>query len=349
MPASPDTRKPPVTRFAPSPTGMLHIGGARTALFSWAYARGRGGKFLLRIEDTDQARSTPEATRRIVEDLAWLGLDWDEGPDADAVAAGGDPYENTIGDHGPYFQSQRLPTYADAVATLLESGRAYRCYKTPEQLTAERDAARAAGKPYKYDRGESTSLSDAQIAEYEAEGRPFVIRFRVPDEDVVVHDEVLGDVVTAAAELEDFVIQKSDDFPTFHLAVVCDDEAMNVTHVIRGQEHLNNTPRHVALQDALGFRRPTYAHIPLIFNADGSKMSKRDKAKAARARRRYAPARGPARAAPRGGPAALAGLYRRRQRRPRRRHRDGGDARRDAARDRRRRLPTQRIPPAGAV
>ncbi len=262
---------------------MLHIGGARTALFSWAFARGRGGRFLLRIEDTDQARSTPEATRRIVEDLAWLGIDWDEGPDAAAVAAGGDPYDCTIGDQGPYFQSRRLHTYAEAVKQLLDSGRAYRCYKTPEDLTAERDAARAAGKPYKYDRGEAIALSKQRIVEYEAAGRPFVIRFRMPDQDIVVHDEVLGDVVTAAAELEDFVIQKSDGFPTFHLAVVCDDAAMGVTHVIRGQEHLNNTPRHVAVQDALGCDRPTYAHIPLIFNSDGSKMSKRDKAKAARA------------------------------------------------------------------
>ena len=228
-----------VTRFAPSPTGALHVGGARTALFNWAYARRHGGRFILRIEDTDRARSTDEATRGILRDLAWLGLDWDDGPDPDAD----DPYaiDTQRGDVGPYFQSQRQHEgiYQPFVDRLLADDRAY-----------DDDGA---------------------------------VRFKMPGTDITVHDEILGDVTVAAADLEDFIIVKSDGYPTFHFAVVVDDAAMGVTHVIRGQEHLNNTPRHAALQDALGFDRPVFAHIPLIFNADGSKMSKRDKAKAARA------------------------------------------------------------------
>ncbi|MFV1958648.1 MAG: glutamate--tRNA ligase [Planctomycetota bacterium] len=224
-----------VTRFAPSPTGALHVGGARTALFAWAYARGRGGRFVLRLEDTDRARSSPESTQGILRDLAWLGLDWDEGPRTDA----GDPYEaaGQMGEHGPYFQSQRLALYREHVERLLAAGRAYE------------DAG--------------------------------AVRFRM-GEDVAFEDAVYGPIEVKGAELEDFVILKSDGFPTYHLAVVVDDALMGVTHVLRGQEHLYNTPKHVALQDALGVPRPTFAHLPSILNPDGSKMSKRDKAKAAR-------------------------------------------------------------------
>ncbi len=226
---------PVVTRFAPSPTGALHVGGARTALFAWAFARGRGGRFLIRMEDTDRARSSAESTHGMLRDLAWLGLDWDEGPDAAAA----DPYDTSSqkGEHGPYFQSQRLPLYREHVDRLLQADRAYE------------------------DQG--------------------AIRFRM-GEDVRFHDEVFGDIEVKGEELEDFVILKSDGYPTYHMAVVVDDALMNVTHVLRGQEHLYNTPKHVALQDALGFSRPAYAHMPSIMNADGSKMSKRDKAKAAR-------------------------------------------------------------------
>ncbi len=223
-----------VTRFAPSPTGALHVGGARTALFAWAYARQHGGTFILRIEDTDQSRSSPESTRGIVRDMAWLGLHWDEGPAPDAD----DPYAHQIGDHGPYFQSQRLDTYRTYVDRLVQSGHAY-----------EDDGA---------------------------------IRFRAAGH-VTWHDEVYGDIEVKRDQQEDFVILKRDGFPTFHMAVVVDDELMGVTHVFRGQEHVSNTWRHAALQDALGFRRPAYIHTPSIMNPDGSKMSKRDKAKAARA------------------------------------------------------------------
>ncbi|MBI1368595.1 MAG: hypothetical protein GC162_08055 [Planctomycetes bacterium] len=209
-----------VTRFAPSPTGHLHVGGARTALFNWAYARHFGGKFLLRIEDTDQVRSSESAERAILDDLAWLGLDWDN--------MGAEPR-----------QSRRLDLYNAALAKLIDAGRAY-----------EDDGA---------------------------------VRFRMPDHDIVVIDEVLGEVRIPAGQTEDFVIRKRDGFPTYHFAVVVDDFDMGVTHVIRGQEHLSNSPKHVALQQALGYPSPKYAHIPLIFNPDGSKMSKRDKAKAARA------------------------------------------------------------------
>lgn len=209
-----------ITRFAPSPTGALHVGGARTALFNWAYARRHSGQFLLRIEDTDRARSSVEAERGILEDLQWLGLDWDN-----------------LGDEPR--QSRRLDRYNAAVDRLLAADRAY-----------EDDGA---------------------------------IRFRMPGTRVTIHDKILGDVTTPADRLEDFVIRKTDGYPTYHLAVVVDDAAMGVTHVIRGQEHLGNTPKHWALQQALGIEHPAWAHIPLIFNPDGSKMSKRDKAKVARA------------------------------------------------------------------
>jgi len=253
-----------VTRFAPSPTGYLHIGSARTALFSWLLARHSGGTFILRIEDTDQRRSTAESARKILEDLRWLGLDWDEGPDVG-------------GPNGPYFQSRRLDTYRKYIDQLIQQDRAYKCFETPEELSA----ARKADKAYRYN-GAGRKLTAAQITQYEAEGRPCVVRLRMGDEDITVNDAILGSVTFKAEELEDFVIRKSDGFPTFHLAVVVDDYIMGVTHVIRGQEHLMNTPKHMALQRALGFSTPGYAHIPLIFNMAGTKMSKRDKDKAAK-------------------------------------------------------------------
>ena len=277
-----------VTRFAPSPTGNLHIGGARTALFNWAFTRRHGGTFILRIEDTDKKRSTPESTWQIIKDLRWLGLNWDEGPDLNAD----DPYTaapigtsegswNSGG--GPYFQSQRLDLYNEHIQKLVDTGRAYKCFKTPDELAAERTKAKAEKRPYKYDGTESRNLTADQIAQYEDQGKPCVVRFAMPQHDITVSDLVLGDVTVKAAELEDFIIQKSDGYPTFHLANVVDDALMGITHVLRAQEHLMNTPKHVALQKALGFAPPHYAHMPLIFNADGSKMSKRDKAKVARA------------------------------------------------------------------
>ena len=273
-----------VTRFAPSPTGYLHIGGARTAMFNWAFARHHDGMFILRIEDTDRTRSSTASTRRILEELTWLGLDWDEGPDPVQLESQDPPDFTTAqkGTRGPYFQSQRLTIYRSYVDRLFKTGRAYKCFKTPQQLQAEREQAKRDKRPYKYDRTESINLSASQVAQFEAEGKPCVVRFRMPDSDVVVDDKVLGRVTYGVAELEDFVILKSDGYPTFHLANVVDDALMGVTHVLRGQEHLMNTPKHVALQQALEFDPPCYAHMPLIFNADGSKMSKRDKAKAAR-------------------------------------------------------------------
>jgi len=259
------------TRFAPSPSGHLHVGGARTALFCWAYARGRSGRFVLRIEDTDQKRSSDAAALGFLEDLSWLGIDWDEGPEH--AGCGG-------GVAGPYFQAQRLDLYRAHLDRLIAEGRAYRAFETPEELQAARD--RAGGHGYRYDRA-ALDLDAETVRRYLDEGRPHVVRFQVPDDGTIeVTDAVLGTVRVEARQLDDFVIMKADGFPTYHFAVVVDDELMGITHVIRGQEHLNNTVRHVLLQDALGFRRPVYAHVSLIFNPNGSKMSKRDKDKALR-------------------------------------------------------------------
>ncbi|GIW74653.1 MAG: glutamate--tRNA ligase [Phycisphaerales bacterium] len=264
-----------ITRFAPSPTGHLHVGGARTALFCWAFARGHGGRFLLRIEDTDAKRSSASATAGILEDLAWLGIRWDEGPAYEGI--GGDPRGV-----GPFEQAERIDLYNQVLAELLESGRAYPAFESPEELEAQRKAAQAAGRTYRYDRAALRIPPEERMSRMMA-GEPHVVRFRAPDHDVVVRDSVLGEVRFAAGELDDFVIRKADGMPTYHFAVVVDDHAMGVTHVLRGQEHLQNTPRHVALQQALGYPTPVYAHLPLIFNPDGSKMSKRDKDKALRA------------------------------------------------------------------
>jgi glutamyl-tRNA synthetase len=263
------------TRFAPSPSGHLHVGGARTALFCWAYARKRGGKFILRIEDTDQKRSSESASLGFLEDLKWLGITWDEGPVHQSCGGG---------DASPYFQSQRLAIYDMHVDQLIAAGKAYRAFETAEELDAARRAAREANKAWRYDRA-ALRLDQATIDRYLKENRPHVVRLRLPDgrESVTIHDEVRGDVTVAMTELDDFVIRKADGYPTYHFAVVVDDELMGVTHVIRAQEHLNNTHRHVLLQEALGFRSPVYAHVSVITNPDGSKMSKRDKDKALRA------------------------------------------------------------------
>jgi glutamyl-tRNA synthetase len=279
------TNKPTVvTRFAPSPTGHLHVGGARSALFCWAFARRHGGHFTLRIEDTDQARSSDESARGIMEDLAWLGIDWDEGPEFEYMGRkmGGDPQEC-----GPFFQARRVPLYNRYIMQLIEQGRAYPAFESAEELESKRKAAVAAKQTYRYDRASYYTYPTpqarlARMTEADARGETYPIRFFAPAEEVIVHDEVLGDVRYAPGEMDDFVIRKADGFPTYHFAVVVDDETMGVTHVMRAQEHLNNTPRHVALQKALGFRTPIYAHMPLICNMDASKMSKRDKAKVAR-------------------------------------------------------------------
>ncbi|MFO0784046.1 MAG: glutamate--tRNA ligase [Phycisphaerales bacterium] len=262
-----------VTRFAPSPSGHLHVGGARTALFCWAFARGRGGTFILRIEDTDQKRSSNAASVGFLKDLEWLGIDWNEGPELDGTSRG---------THGPYFQSERLDIYNRHLDQLVEQGKAYYAFDTAAELDAKRQAAKAEGKAYRYDRTTMANLPKETVQAWLKEGRPAVIRFKTPEGPITIKDEILGEATLPAGEVDDFVIRKADGFPTYHFAVVVDDELMGVTHVLRAQEHFNNTAKHMVLQDALGFRRPVYGHLPIICNPDGSKMSKRDKDKVLR-------------------------------------------------------------------
>ena len=273
MMTDPSTDCPVSTRYAPSPSGHLHVGGARTALFCWAFSRRHHGNFILRIEDTDQKRSSQKASLGFLEDLDWLGIDWDEGPEF--AGSGG-------GDHGPYYQSQRLPIYDEHIMKLVEAGHAYWAFETPEQLDAARKQARAEGRAYRYDRA-ALELDPAEVRQRLDRGDHAVVRFKVPPGEVTFDDMVLGTTTFPDGEIDDFIIRKADGFPTYHLAVVVDDALMEVSHVLRAQEHLNNTARHVLLQRALGFGVPAHAHLPLIFNPDGSKMSKRDKDKALRA------------------------------------------------------------------
>ncbi len=253
-------------RFAPSPTGYLHVGGARTVLYNWLLARKAGGVFVLRIEDTDRSRLVEDSVGKILDDLCWLGLDWDEGPEVG-------------GSFGPYFQSRRLDLYREYTDKLLESGDAYHALETPAELAVMRERMKGEPGGFKYPRPHPLpTVAQAQAAR-EA-GKPVVVRFMMPGTDIKVIDDVLGEVVLPAEELEDFVIQKSDGWPTYHFACVVDDELMKITHVLRGQEHLMNTPKHIAMQRALGFNTPRYLHLPVIFNMSGSKMSKRDKEKA---------------------------------------------------------------------
>lgn len=235
------------TRFAPSPTGYLHIGGARTALFNYLFAKHHGGTFILRIEDTDQARSTDESTRGIFEGLQWLGLNW---------------YE------GPYFQSKRRAIHLAYLEKLIESGRAYRCYCTPEDLEERRVKALAEGRKPKYDGRCRDLISQSN--------RPFAIRFKCPQTGLTkIHDLIKGEVVFDNAELDDLVLMRSDGLPTYNFAVVVDDFTMGMTHIIRGDDHLNNTPRQVLLYEALGCNPPRFAHVPLILGKDKSRLSKR--------------------------------------------------------------------------
>ena len=266
----------PVTRFAPSPSGHLHVGGARTALFSWAYAKGRGGRFIIRIEDTDQKRSSDAASVGFLKDLDWLGIRWDEGPAyiaPDGTTVGGGP-------NGSYFQSERLAVYNRYCQRLIDEGKAYEAWDSAEELEAMRKDAMARKEAFRYRfRGQ---VSADQRAQFIAEGRQPVVRFRAGEVAVTIHDEVLGDATLPAGEVDDFVIRKKDGFPTYPFAVVVDDELMGVTHVLRAQEHFTNTAKHMLLQDALGFRRPVYGHLSIIKNPDDSKMSKRDKDKVLR-------------------------------------------------------------------
>ncbi len=254
--------EPVRVRFAPSPTGWLHVGGARTALFNWLFARRSGGAFVLRVEDTDVERSSGESERGVLESLRWLGLSWDEGPDVG-------------GPHGPYRQSERLDHYRRATDRLIERGAAYSCYCTDAELAERRAAALAAGRPPQYD-GRCRGLTPAERAAREGEGRTSSVRFSVPDREVVLDDRVRGEVRFPAGMVGDFVVLRSSGLPTYNFAAVVDDHAMRITHVIRAEEHLANTPRQLMLYAALGAAPPEFAHVPLILNRDRSKMSKRD-------------------------------------------------------------------------
>jgi glutamyl-tRNA synthetase len=257
----------PRVRIAPSPTGPLHIGTARTALFNYLYARRQGGTFVLRLEDTDVARSTVGFEADILEQLHWLGITWDEGPDA----AGGEDR----GPFGPYRQMQRLDRYAEAAERLLAADQAYPCYCTAEQLDADRKAQEAAHEPPRYV-GRCANLTSEERADREAEGRRGALRFRVPAGKVKFDDLVRGEVEIDTANLGgDFVIVRSDGTPLYHFTVVVDDAAMEMTHIIRGEDHLSNTPKHILLFRALGYEVPAFAHLPLILNPDRTKMSKR--------------------------------------------------------------------------
>jgi glutamyl-tRNA synthetase len=251
----------PRVRFAPSPTGYLHIGGARTALFNWLYARRHGGAFVLRIEDTDTERSSWEMVSGILDGLRWLGLDWDEGPDVG-------------GPHAPYFQSQRVEQYHAMAERLVSMNRAYYCYCTAETLQQKRQAAEAAGGGWVYDRT-CCALSPHEIAAREASGAARAIRFKVPAGRTSFNDLVHGPIAFDNANIEDFVVLRSDGQPTYHLSVVTDDIDMEISHVVRGDDHISNTPKHVLLYEAFGAPLPEFAHVPLILGPDKKRLSKR--------------------------------------------------------------------------
>ncbi|WP_332696515.1 glutamate--tRNA ligase [Halalkalibacter lacteus] len=250
-------------RFAPSPTGHLHIGGARSALFNYLFAKSQGGKFILRIEDTDQARNVEQAKEKLLNSLKWLGMEWDESIDVG-------------GEYGPYSCMERVGLYKEYIEQLLEEGKAYHCYMTEEELEAEREAQKARGEMPRYS-GRDRNLTEEQRNEYEAKGLKPVVRFRVPEGKVIQIDDAVRDNVTFESDgIGDFVIARKDGIPMYNFAVVIDDHLMKISHVIRGEEHLSNTPRQVMLYEAFGWDVPRFAHASLILNPDRQKMSKRD-------------------------------------------------------------------------
>ena len=249
------------TRFAPSPSGFLHVGGARTALFNYLYAKSKGGKFLLRIEDTDQDRSTESSFQTILESLKWLGMNWDEGPEVG-------------GDYGPYKQSERLHIYREFTQILLEKKLAYRCFCTPEELESKKKQSEAMGIPYIYD-GLHSGMSESEIQQKLDARVPFTIRFKVPHKTVIVNDVIQGKVKFETKLIGDFIIVKSDGFPSYNYAVVIDDYLMKISHIIRGVGHLSNTPRQILIGEALNFPIPVFAHVSEIVGSDGKKLSKR--------------------------------------------------------------------------
>jgi glutamyl-tRNA synthetase len=252
-------------RFAPSPSGDLHVGNIRTALYDWAFARHTGGTFVLRIEDTDQSRVTAEYIASALDTLRWLGLQWDEGPEV------GGPY-------GPYLQSERMDIYAEWVRRLLADGHAYYCYCSPEELTARREAARAGGGPSGYD-GHCRVLTAEQVQAYQAEGRRPVVRFRMPDGSTTFNDLVRGPVTFDHEHVPDFVLARADGSPLYTLAVAVDDVLMKITHVVRGEDLLSSTPRQIAVYRAMGVPEdqfPVFAHLPYVLGKDGQRLSKRN-------------------------------------------------------------------------
>lgn len=262
---TPQAAKEVRVRFAPSPTGDLHVGNIRTALYDWAYARHTGGTFVFRIEDTDRSRVTDEYINAAIDTLRWLGLDWDEGPEV------GGPY-------GPYLQSQRLHLYAEWAQRFLDSGDAYRCYCTPERLEALRQEQRSRNQPPGYD-GHCRTLSPEQVAAYEAEGRTPVLRFRMPPGETRFVDAIRGEVVFDNANVPDFVLQRADGSPLYTLAVAVDDVLMRITHVLRGEDLLSSTPRQLAVYRAMGVQPddfPVFGHLPFVMGQDNAKLSKRN-------------------------------------------------------------------------
>jgi glutamyl-tRNA synthetase len=249
-------------RFAPSPTGYLHIGGARTALFNWLFARKNNGKLVLRIEDTDTERYKADSVRQIILSLKWLGLNWDEGPEVG-------------GETGPYYQSQRLEIYQKYIDQLLKEGKAYYCFCTPADLEAQREKQRRAKQAYRYART-CRDLPAEEVQKRLASGAPHSIRLKIPEGGtMVVHDLIHGDVSFDLSQFDDYVIVKSNGIPTYNFAVVIDDYLMKITHVLRAEEHLSNTPKQILLYEALGFQTPKFGHMPMILAPDRSKLSKR--------------------------------------------------------------------------
>ncbi len=253
----------PRVRFAPSPTGFLHVGGARTALFNWLYARSQGGTFVLRIEDTDQERSTEESYAAILRGMQWLGLDWDEGP-------------RVGGDLGPYLQSERLDIYREHLETLAASGHAYKCFCSADDLAAREKAAGEAGGHWEGYDGQCRDLSAADIASFEAAGKPHAWRLRTPDEGATFwYDLIVGKREFQNEVLVDRVICKPDGFPTYQFAVVVDDHLMGISHVLRGDDHVSNTPFQILIYNALGWKLPKFGHMPMILGPDKKRLSKR--------------------------------------------------------------------------
>ncbi|HIU64653.1 MAG TPA: glutamate--tRNA ligase [Candidatus Avacidaminococcus intestinavium] len=249
-------------RFAPSPTGYLHIGGARTALFNWLFAKSHAGKLVLRIEDTDTERLKEDSVTQILQSLKWLGLAWDEGPEVG-------------GNYGPYFQSERKELYRKEIDRLLAEGKAYYCFCTPEELAEEREKQRLNKQPFRYGRTCRDRSSD-EVAKLLAEGHPYSVRIKIPiSGKITVHDMIHGDVTFDLEQFDDFVIMKSNGMPTYNFAVVVDDHSMKISHVLRAEEHLSNTPKQIMLYEACGYELPSFGHMPMILAPDRSKLSKR--------------------------------------------------------------------------